>query len=332
MDLAPFLCDRGRSDGCRGFIGPFPSTPLDAYGYVEGERITTATTDATPTIEGRWQSRTTPSVAAMPGIPRPRLRRAPRVGVDAPLAHASPEPNVETIEADGLRWINIERPGPIDRAWLEEHFEFHPLDYEDVASRNQRPKIDEYPDYLFIVLHFPVFDKSVGRLNAAELDIFVGPDFLITLPNRPIPPVDYLFERCESSEEVRDALLSKGPGLPALQDRRRLLRLLLPDAAEDGEQARADRGGHLRRPLRGGGARHLQRQAGDHQLPQDHPPAATGAARPRAHQAALHGGRPGRLLRRHRRRLRAHLGHARELQGGRGGARGHQRVGVWPTG
>ena len=148
----------------------------------------------------------------MPGIPRPRLRRAPRVGVDAPLAHASPEPNVETIEAEGLRWINIERPGPIDRAWLEEHFEFHPLDYEDVASRNQRPKIDEYPDYLFIVLHFPVFDKSVGRLNAAELDIFVGPDYLITLPNRPIPPVDYLFERCEASEEMRDALLSKGPG------------------------------------------------------------------------------------------------------------------------
>jgi magnesium transporter len=148
----------------------------------------------------------------MPSIPRPRLRRAARVGIDAPVAHAPVEPNVETVEAEGLRWINIERPGPIDRAWLEEHFEFHPLDYEDVASRNQRPKIDEYPDYMFIVLHFPVFDKTVGRLNTAELDIFVGPDFLITLPNRPIPPVDYLFERCESSEEVRESLMSKGPG------------------------------------------------------------------------------------------------------------------------
>ncbi|MGI8624530.1 MAG: magnesium transporter CorA family protein, partial [Solirubrobacteraceae bacterium] len=77
---------------------------------------------------------------------------------------------------------------------------------------NQRPKIDEYPDYLFIVLHFPVFDKAVGRLNAGELDIFVGPDFLITLPNRTIPPVGYLFDRCESSAELRDSLLSKGSG------------------------------------------------------------------------------------------------------------------------
>jgi magnesium transporter len=108
--------------------------------------------------------------------------------------------------------MNIERPAPVDRAWLEEHFEFHPLDYEDVLSRNQRPKIDEYQDYLFIVLYFPVFDKAVGRLNAAELDIFIGPDFLITLPNTPLPPVEYLFERCRSSAETREALLSKGSG------------------------------------------------------------------------------------------------------------------------
>jgi len=147
----------------------------------------------------------------MPNIPRPRLRRGPRVAADA-VAHTQVEPNVEAVEAFGLRWINIERPGPIDRAWLQEHFDFHSLDYEDVASHNQRPKIDEYDDYLFIVLHFPVFDKAVGRLNTAELDMFVGPDFLITLPNRKIAPVDYLFERCEGSDEVRETLMSKGPG------------------------------------------------------------------------------------------------------------------------
>ena len=130
----------------------------------------------------------------------------------SPPPPARPEPNVEIVEHGGLRWINIERPGPLDRAWLEEHFEFHPLDYEDVASRNQRPKVDEYADYLFVVLHFPVFDSAVGRLNAGELDIFVGPDFVITLPNTPLQPVEYLFERCRASEEVREQLFSRGPG------------------------------------------------------------------------------------------------------------------------
>jgi magnesium transporter len=148
----------------------------------------------------------------MPSLPKPRLRRSARARADGASVQPAAEPNVEVVEYGGLRWINIERPTTVDRAWLEEHFEFHPLDYEDVLSRNQRPKIDEYPDYLFIVLHFPVFDKAVGRLNGAELDIFIGPDYIITLPNSPLPPVEYLFERCRSSEEVREAMLSKGSG------------------------------------------------------------------------------------------------------------------------
>src|SRR3954447_7324845 len=148
----------------------------------------------------------------MPNLPKPRLRRSARARVSDAHAPAAAEPNVEVVEHDGLRWINIERPGPVDQAWLEEHFEFHPLDYEDVRSRNQRPKIDEYEDYLFIVLHFPVFDKQVGRLNTGELDAFVGPDFLITVPSVPLQPVEYLFERCRSSEQAREELFSQGSG------------------------------------------------------------------------------------------------------------------------
>ncbi len=147
----------------------------------------------------------------MPSLPKPRLRRSARARVDPARLEAT-EPRVEEVRFGDLRWINIEHPGPAERAWLEEHFEFHPLDYEDVLSRNQRPKIDEYEDYLFIVLYFPVFDKTVGRLNAAELDIFIGPDFLITLPNTQIPPVEYLFERCRTHQDVRAAMLSKGSG------------------------------------------------------------------------------------------------------------------------
>jgi magnesium transporter len=147
----------------------------------------------------------------MPSLPKPRLRRSARARVDSARLETA-EPRVEEVSFGDLRWINVERPGPTERAWVEEHFEFHPLDYEDVLSRNQRPKIDEYEDYLFIVLYFPVFDKTVGRLNAAELDIFIGPDFLITLPNTEIPPVEYLFERCRTHEEVRANMLSKGSG------------------------------------------------------------------------------------------------------------------------
>src|SRR5919197_6171882 len=147
----------------------------------------------------------------MPSLPRSPFGRRTRVRAPE-VVPADDEPRVELIEDQGLRWINIERPRQVDLAWVQERFEFHPLDYEDVVSRNQRPKVDEYDDYLFIVLHFPRYDKTVGRLNAAEVDLFVGPDYLITLPNEPLQPLEYLFERCRASEELRDSLFSKGAG------------------------------------------------------------------------------------------------------------------------
>src|SRR5919112_699879 len=149
----------------------------------------------------------------MPNLPKsPFGRRASRARALEARTPEQEAPRVEIVEAPGLRWINIERPRQIDRAWIEERFDFHPLDYEDVFSRNQRPKVDEYDDYLFIVLHFPRYDKAVSRLNAAEVDLFVGPDYLITLPNEPLQPIRYLFERCRGNEELRESLFSKGPG------------------------------------------------------------------------------------------------------------------------
>jgi magnesium transporter len=149
----------------------------------------------------------------MPNLPKPRLRRGRAQG--QLVSAAQPErrsPHIEQIDAEGLRWVNIEIPGAPERGWLEEHFDFHALDLEDVLSRNQRPKIDSYDDYLFIVLHFPIFDPSVGRLGTGELDLFVGPGFLITIPNQPLQPVEYLFERCRSKEELREQLFSRGSG------------------------------------------------------------------------------------------------------------------------
>jgi magnesium transporter len=81
-----------------------------------------------------------------------------------------------------------------------------------VRSRRQRPKVDDYPDYLFTVLHFPWYDKETSRLYAAELNAFVGRDYLITLPNVPLKPLTALFRRLELSSEERVEFFSKGSG------------------------------------------------------------------------------------------------------------------------
>lgn len=148
----------------------------------------------------------------MPSLPKPRLRRS-GASRRRGESHVEPAaPRIEEIRAQGLRWVNIASPGSLERDWVAENFEFHALDLEDVLSPNQRPKIDEYEDYLFIVLHFPVYDHTARRLVTGELDLFVGSDFILTLPNKPLKPLDYLFERARGQADFRDQLFRRGTG------------------------------------------------------------------------------------------------------------------------
>jgi magnesium transporter len=57
-----------------------------------------------------------------------------------------------------------------------------------------------------------MFDKTTGRISAAELDLFMGPDYLITLPNVPLAPLNAMFERYREKDDLREATFSKGSG------------------------------------------------------------------------------------------------------------------------
>jgi magnesium transporter len=147
----------------------------------------------------------------MPSLPRIKRTR-PRSSDGEVLAR--PEPRVAELAANGLTWIHLDAPTLEEATALQERFGWHPLDLEDVLSKRQRPKVDEYADegYLFAVLHFPVYDKNVQRLNAAELDVFIGHNYLVTLPNVELLPVTRLFRRCEDDEALRAQLFAKGSG------------------------------------------------------------------------------------------------------------------------
>lgn len=149
----------------------------------------------------------------MPVIRTPRLPVRPvRRGRAVPVAPEEEFPQPEIISTNDIRWIHIPKPRHFSQEWLERHFEFHPLDYEDIYSRNQRPKVDRYDDYLFVVLQFPRYDRDRERLNVVEMDLFVGSDYVITLPNADLEPIDSLFARCRESEEVRAPYFEKGAG------------------------------------------------------------------------------------------------------------------------
>jgi magnesium transporter len=147
----------------------------------------------------------------MPSLPRIPRRTRSRGTAEVVARARSP---VHELTASGLTWVNVVQPGVEAANTLAERFGWHPLDVEDIVSKRQRPKVDDYEEdgYLFAVLHFPVYDKAVQRLNAAELDAFIGPDYLVTIPNRELLPVTRLFARCEGDEPFREQLFAKGTG------------------------------------------------------------------------------------------------------------------------
>ncbi|HJW68226.1 MAG TPA: magnesium transporter CorA family protein [Candidatus Binatia bacterium] len=146
----------------------------------------------------------------MPSLPR--IKRPLRPRTQARDVDTRPEPRVAELQAHGLTWVHLDAPTLEEASQLADRYGWHPLDLEDVLSRRQRPKVDEYPDYLFGVLHFPVYDKAIQRLNAAELDVFLGNGWLVTLPAVELLPVTRLFHRCEEDEELREQLFGKGSG------------------------------------------------------------------------------------------------------------------------
>jgi magnesium transporter len=150
----------------------------------------------------------------MPSLPRIRSRRA---ASGTPVVETRPGP--AELRAGGVTWVHLLAPTVGEAQQLASRFGWHPLDVEDVLSRRQRPKVDVYSGdddsgsgYVFTVLHFPVYDATVGRLNAGELDAFVGPDYLVTLPAVELRPVSLLFRRAEESDEFCEQLLSRGSG------------------------------------------------------------------------------------------------------------------------
>ena len=146
----------------------------------------------------------------MPSLPR--LARKTRGRGTAEVV-ARPAPVAE-LSASDLTWVNVVGPDLETANMLSERFGWHPLDVEDIVSKRQRPKIDDYEDegYLFAVLHFPIYDNQVQRLNAAEIDLFVGHDYVVTIPNRELRPVTRLFARCDDDDELREQLFARGSG------------------------------------------------------------------------------------------------------------------------
>ncbi len=120
--------------------------------------------------------------------------------------------HIETITWGDLTWVNVRSPSEREIEYLEENYHFHPLDLDDCLSRKQIPKVDEYPEYLFVIFHLPVFDKETRVTTKRQWSAFVGEKFLITLHTGELRTLTALFRDCQTHEDAREEYFSNGPG------------------------------------------------------------------------------------------------------------------------
>jgi len=120
--------------------------------------------------------------------------------------------NLESITWGDLTWVNIEGATERETEYLAQNYPFHPLDLDDCLSRIQRPKIDEYKNYLFLVFHFPIFNEAVRVTTPSQLSVFISENYLITLHKGELKPLVKLFRECQIDEESRQEYFSRGSG------------------------------------------------------------------------------------------------------------------------
>jgi magnesium transporter len=122
----------------------------------------------------------------------------------APEGHIQTKLGTEAIaqalrSGQGLLWLDLEAVERPEGAVLEQPFGFHHLAIDDCFNRHvDPPKIDDFGDYLFIIAQAVDFEALGDRIATTELDLFLGPNYVVSFHSKPLPFVEELRRRCDS--------------------------------------------------------------------------------------------------------------------------------------
>jgi magnesium transporter len=110
-----------------------------------------------------------------------------------------------------VTWTDIVQPTPADVEALGKEYPYlHPLNLEDLLSPIERPKIDEDDEYLFVVMHFPLWDVNLRLSRAREVDIIMGRGYVVSIHDGSLKPMSRLWDECSANPEALAKLLGGG--------------------------------------------------------------------------------------------------------------------------
>jgi magnesium transporter len=101
------------------------------------------------------------------------------------------------LQRDHFFWLDLDAPGPEELAQLREIFGFHPLALEDSEDFGQRPKLDDYGDYVFLVFYGSWRHEAEDPRPLRELHLFISGQYLVTIHRDPLPALDHQREQLD---------------------------------------------------------------------------------------------------------------------------------------
>jgi magnesium transporter len=136
--------------------------------------------------------------------------------------------NIKTIKSKNLTWVDVSACRPLEMKKIEKEFNIHLLHIEDCLSPIQSPKVDVAPQYLFMVLLFPVYDRKTRKINSSEIDFFINSNTLITVHRGELSPLMNFFNLCQTNEEQKEKYFIGSPALLIYEILRRLFESCSP--------------------------------------------------------------------------------------------------------
>lgn len=94
-----------------------------------------------------------------------------------------------------LVWLDVLNPGGEEAVLLRDTIGFHPLAVEDCVRGRQRPKVDRYSDYLFLVLYAAAINRDRDRMALNEIHLFLGDSFIVTVHDSRVEEVGEILAR-----------------------------------------------------------------------------------------------------------------------------------------
>lgn len=121
---------------------------------------------------------------------------------------------IQEIKTDALTWVHVSRATKVEADELQRRFKFHDIDLKDVLPPTQRPKLVEQPEYLFMILIYPVFDEKTRQTRLSEVDFFMTGNLLVTVNDGDdVKPIRTLFDECRENPNMQKQYFAQTPAL-----------------------------------------------------------------------------------------------------------------------